>query len=227
MEGPRHLAVRKGSPGTRQTAGIMGESGRKPLTLKQRRFVEEYAASDGNAVQAYYRAFGRYTAKGTRRTYRGAQNASSLLLSNPIIQGEIAAANDEYARRIRVSKRKALRELAAVAFSDPDDVYEPDPDNRGLPTPRPWRDVPAAARKAIRSVKVKRKRLTSDKDDTAWEVEELEYRFHSKTDALDKLCKKLGLFDTDIAAELAELREQLRVLRASRSGATGGTQGPS
>lgn len=171
----------------------MGESGRKGLTLKQRRFVEEYAA-DGIAVQAYFRAFGRSTSRGKRRTYRGAQNASSVLLSNPIIQAELAAAQDVWKKRIGIDKERVLNELAAVAFADADDVYEPDEANRGLPIPRPWRDIPPATRKAIQSVKIKRKRLVSDEDETAWEIEELEYRFHPKMDALDKLCKKLGLF---------------------------------
>ncbi len=171
----------------------MGESARSKLTLKQRRFVEEYAA-DGNAVQAYFRAFGRDTKEGKRRSYKAAQVQATRLLENPIIQSEISAVNDAHSKRIRVDKERVLAELAALAFSDPDDIYESDDDNGGLPRPKRWRDVPPLARKAIQSVKVKRKRLANDSDETAWEIEELEYRFHSKTDALDKLCKRLGFY---------------------------------
>lgn len=213
----------------------MPESAPKPLTLKQRRFVEEYAASDGNAVQAYFRAFGRHTTKGTKRSYRAAQVNASKLLSTAIIQAELSVAQASYAQRIGVSKERVLTELAALAFSDPDDIYEADEGNGGLPAPKPWRDIPPAARKAIQSVKVKRKRLTSDKDSTSWEIEELEYRFHSKTDALDKLCKKLGFY-TDANDESAkatvpvELLTRILALAGARQplpqpGGAGGAQG--
>lgn len=167
------------------------------LTAKQKRFVEEYAA-DGNAVQAYFRAFGRLTSKGKRRSYKAAQSSSSLLLSNPIIAAEIGVANDVHAKRVRVSKQRVMRELAALAFSDPADLYEPDPANGNLPTPRPWDEVPPAARKAIQSVKIKRRRLAGGggKDDTTeWEIEEVEYRLTPKGPELDKLCKKLGFYE--------------------------------
>lgn len=168
---------------------------KKPsLTPKQRRFVEEYAASDGNAVQAYFRAFGRKNKDGKKRSYVGASVAATRLLKDASIAAELQAAQEAYAKAMRVSKMRSLRELAALAFADPDDLYEPDPDSNGLPRPRSWADIPAAARKAIASVKVKRKRLRAGKDKTEWEVEEVEYRLHSKTEALDKLCRKLGFY---------------------------------
>lgn len=179
-------------------------AGPKGLTLKQRRFVEEYS-TDPNAVQAYYRAFGRHTSKGKRRSYKGAQSAASILLSNPIIQSELSAAQEQWRARVGVDKERVLSELAAVAFADPDDIYEPDEDNGGLPKPRPWRDIPVGSRKSIQSVKVKRKRLKSDDDATAWEVEELEYRFHPKLDALDKLCKRLGLIAPDDGGDASKV----------------------
>lgn len=164
------------------------------LTPKRRKFVEEYAA-DPNAVQAYFRAFGRNTKNGTPRSYRAAQVRASQLLSNAIIREELEKAHAEYAARVRVDKERVLAELAALAFADPNDLYEPD--GEGMPVPRHWRTVPAMARKAIASLKVKRKRLKSDSDATAWEVEELEYKFHSKTDAIEKLCKRLNLFASE------------------------------
>lgn len=164
------------------------------LTPKQRKFVEEYAA-DPNAVQAYFRAFGRNGKKGKPRSYHAAQVQASRLMTNAVIRAELDAAQAAYAARVRVDKERVLAELAALAFADPNDLYEPD--GEGMPVPRHWRTVPPMARKAIASVKVKRKRLKSDSDATAWEVEELEYRFHSKTDALEKLCKRLNLFGSE------------------------------
>ncbi len=190
------------------------------LTLKQRRFVEEYA-TDPNAVQAYFRAFGRDTSKGSRRSYKGAQSQASILLSNPIIQAELEAAQAAWQKRVGVDKARVLAELAAIAFADPDDVYQPDPNNGGMPAPRAWRDIPPAARRAIQSVKVKRRRLANDRDETAWEVEEVEYRFHPKLDALDKLCKRLGLIAPDEADDTqkavpVELVTRLLALLGSR-----------
>ena len=81
------------------------------LTARQKRFVAEYAAGDGNATLAYFRAYGRKTRTGALRTYKGAQNAAAVLLSNPIISAEIEAAQAGYARAVRVSKLRVLREL--------------------------------------------------------------------------------------------------------------------
>jgi phage terminase small subunit len=167
------------------------KSAKSGLTIKQRRFVEEYAA-DPNAVQAYFKAYGRVTDNGTQRSYGVAAVSAHRLLQNPKIQAELERAQESWSQRVAVSKERVLAELAALAFLDPADLYEPD--ESGMPVPRHWRTVPAAARKAIAKVKVKRKRLKSDSDATAWEVEELEYQFHSKTDALEKLCKRLNLF---------------------------------
>lgn len=172
----------------------MGKSQTTKLTAKQKRFVEEYAA-DGNAVQAYFRAFGRNTSKGKKRSYKGAQKQSSLLVSNPIIATEIEAANEEYHRKTRVSKQRVIREVAGIAFLDPDDVFESDPDNDGRPIVKQWKDIPPAARRAIAGLKVKRKRLVSPNDETTWEVEDIDVKFHSKDSALDKLCKRLGFYE--------------------------------
>lgn len=187
---------------------------RPKLTANQKRFVAEYAI-DRNAVQAYFRAFGRATAKGKRRSYKGAAESARVLLENPGIQSELRAAEREHRRRCRVDADRINRELAAIAFADPDDCYEPDEQNHGLPSPRPWRDVPPAARKAIASVKVKRRRLKTEDDET-WEIEELEYRHHDKGAALDKLCRRLGLYrdlpplETILAALPPELAGQVR-----------------
>lgn len=208
----------------------MAADDRKTLTQKQRRFVVEFAA-DGIAVQAYFRAFGRLTSQGKPRAYRAAQVESSKLLSNPIIQAEVEAANADYEARTGVTKERVIRELAAIAFSDPDDVYESDPDNGGLPAPKPWAAIPPAARKAIQAAKVKRRRIKEKGEATQWEVEEIEYRFHSKTDALDKLCKKLGLYGEGKDDEgggggsNVELLARLAALIAARQPDAGGRGG--
>lgn len=166
------------------------------LTLKQRRFVEEYVASDGNATEAYFRAFGRQTAKGNRRTYRGAQVEASKLLSNPIILVEIEAAQAEYARALRISKQRVMREVANIAFADLGDLFEEDPAT-GMPKSKRWNQVNPKMKRAIQSVKVKKriiKAFGQGDDGLQEEIEEVEYKLHPKGAELDKLCKKLGFY---------------------------------
>jgi len=171
----------------------MARKGKTGLTLKERRFVEEYVASDGCLVKAYFRAFGRKTTKGVIRSYLAASKSASRLVKNPLIEAEIQAIQEDYARNLRISKRKVIREIAAIAFFDPADVYDEDPDTH-MPVPKPWNEVPPVARKAIQKVKVKRRRLRDKDNATEWEIEEFEYKFHSKSPELDKICKKLGFY---------------------------------
>lgn len=167
------------------------------LTEKQRRFVAEYAA-DPNAVQAYFRAYGRAKADGKTRSYGATAESARQLLNKPEIQAELAHAQAEYARRTGVSKGRVLREVSAVAFADPADAFDPDP-NGGPLLARPLHKIPAATRRAIQSVKVKRRRIAGNGSEV-YEVEEVEYKFASKLDALDKLCKRLGFYSDEATA---------------------------
>lgn len=167
------------------------------LTEKQRRFVAEYAA-DPNAVQAYFRAYGRTKADGKTRSYGVAAESARRLLQKPEIQAELEQAQAEYASRTRVSKGRVLREVSAVAFADPADAFDPDP-NGGPLLARPLHKIPAATRRAIQSVKVKRRRIAGNGSEV-YEVEEVEYKFASKLDALDKLCKRLGFYTDEANA---------------------------
>jgi hypothetical protein len=105
---------------------------------------------------------------------------------------------EEYAARVRVSKGRVLREVSAVAFADPADAFDPDP-NGGPLLARPLHKIPAATRRAIQSVKVKRRRIAGNGSEV-YEVEEVEYKFASKLDALDKLCKRLGFYTDEANA---------------------------
>lgn len=164
------------------------------LTPKQRLFVAEYVI-DGNGVQAYFRAFGRNKSNGQSRSYFAAGEQARRLLAKPEIRTELAAAEAEYARRIRVSKLRVLREIALVAFADPVDAYEPDPTG-GQDVPRSMSKIPAATRRTIQSSKTKRRRIAGEGQEL-YEVEEVAYTFHNKLAALEALGKKLGLFKDD------------------------------
>lgn len=160
------------------------------LTEKQLRFCAEYAA-EPNATQAYRRAFGPCT-------YHTARVEGPKLLANPAIAAEIQTARRDYQRRVRVDAVRVLKWLAEIAGADPDDVHEPEPENGNLSRPRPWDQIPPAALRTIASVKVKR-RLKNTSGNETYEVEEVEYRHHSKDAAIDKLCRKLGLYADDPA----------------------------
>ena len=191
------LTLNPHARGARQ--GVMAAEKPKGLTANQKRFVLEYAY-DGIKVQAYLRAFGEYTSKGRRRSYQGASKAAARLLQNDLIKAEIEACTRANARRCGISARKVLRELAAVAFADAADVCETDAS--GATVVKPLSRIPPAARKAIQSVKVRRRRIAGGGDEV-YEVEEVEYKLSDKQAALEKLARRLGLLGADAAGDAA------------------------
>lgn len=182
-----------------------------PLTEKQLRFCHEYAA-DPVTVRAYRLAYPNVA-------YSTADVEGRRLLEDPRIQAEIAAARVAHQRACRVTAGRTLRALAAVAFADPADLFEEDAD--GALSPKRLSQVPPATRRAVQAIKVKRRRLKSDKDKTAWEVEEIEFKLADKMSALDKLCKYTG-----IAKDGAALEELIRALGATGAAAQGGAHPP-
>lgn len=190
------------------------------LTPKQRAFVAEYVI-DRNGVQAYFRAFGRNKSNGKTRSYDAACEQARRLLGKPEIKRELAAAEAEFMAKTRISKLRVLKELAMLAFSDPAEAYDPDPSG-GQDIPKPMSKIPPATRRAIGSSKTKRRRIVGEGEEL-YEVEEVEYKFHSKQAALDSLCKKLGLFkDDEKPLETLTEAQKIEVLKALFGGTTEG-----
>lgn len=124
------------------------------------------------------------------------------MLKRDEIKAEIAAVEDSYLRVAKITAKRVLRELANIAFFDPGDLFISD--LSGQPMPRPWKSLSPNVRKIISSYKVKRKLIPS-LDGDPYTVEDIDIRFHSKLDALDKLCKHLGLTnDGDALKKLLE-----------------------
>ena len=185
----------------------MAESVNTPdLTEQQLRFAHEYAA-DPNATQAYMRAFGAVA-------YNTAKTEGCKLLTNPNVQLEVAAARKEHQRKCRVSAVRTLQGLSAIAHLDPSDLFDADPNNGNLPTPKPWNKVPAAARRAVQGIKIKRRKLKSESGEL-YEVEEIEYKLCDKMQAFDKLCKHLGITKDDVAETVADAVKILRLSDAA------------
>ena len=141
------------------------------LTAKQKKFVEEYLI-DLNATQAAIRA---------GYSPNTAQEQSSRLLSNVMVKNEIDKAMAERSRRTGISQDRVLRELAKIAFVNPNDVI-----NFSDATVKMTSEENLAA---IASVKVKK--IPGEYGDAT----EREIKLYDKLRALDLLGRHLGIYD--------------------------------
>lgn len=144
------------------------------LTAKQKKFVEEYLI-DLNATQAAIRA---------GYSPNTAQEQSSRLLSNVMVKNEIDKAMAERVRRTGINQDRVLRELAKIAFVNPNDVIN-------------FRDATVKMTSeenlaAIASIKVKK--IPGEYGDAT----EREVKLYDKLRALDLLGRHLGMFKDKI-----------------------------
>lgn len=144
------------------------------LTAKQKKFVEEYLI-DLNATQAAIRA---------GYSPNTAQEQSSRLLSNVMVKNEIDKAMAERSRRTGISQDRVLRELAKIAFVNPNDVIN-------------FRDATVKMTSeenlaTIASVKVKE--IPGEYGNAT----EREVKLYDKLRALDLLGKHLGMFKENV-----------------------------
>ena len=174
--------------------------------MQARRFAQEYVV-DCNAIRAYIRAFGTKDADGNERTYPALRKAASKLLTKGNIKSEIAALQEELRKSCRISAKRMLRQLVAMATVDPVDLFGEDGDRMIV---KPIHTIPAMVRKSILKIKVKRsRRLVNDEP---YEIEEIEYVLQDRYPAIEKLCKRLGITKNDaewaglIAAGVAALQ---------------------
>lgn len=142
------------------------------LTAKQKKFVEEYLI-DLNATQAAIRA--GYSTESAKEI--GCEN-----LTKPNVKAEIDKAIAERSRRTGINQDRVLRELAKIAFVNPNDVI-----NFNEATVKG--DAKEEDLAAIASVKIKNI-PTED-----GEITEREIKLCDKLKALDLLGKHLGIYD--------------------------------
>lgn len=159
----------------------------KALTPKQERFVEEYLI-DLNATQAAIRA--GYSKK-------TAQEQSSRLLSNVMVQDAVSEAKKERSARTQIEADRVVQELAKIGFADirravkwgatPRDPQSDDFEPTGLNI------YPVAL---VPSHEID--------DDTAAAISEVsltqtgvKLKMHDKKSSLDSLGKHLGIFEKD------------------------------
>lgn len=191
----------------------------RPLTPRQQRFVDEYLI-DLNATQAAIRA---------GYSERTAQEQSSRLLSNAMVQQAIQQAQQARSEITGVRAANVLREIALLAHSTITDYVIDDHGNVTLAE-----GVHPGAIRAVASIKKKIRAI----GETVVE-RETEIKLWSKTESLKLASQHLGLLKerleltgkdggpVALTVEQATTAdrdlEEFRRVRASLNGATSGT----
>ena len=111
----------------------------RELNQKQKAFIREYV-KDFNATQAAIRA-------GYSKKTAGSQSFD--LMQKPEIQDEIAEAVKNASESAEVTVERVLKELSAIAFVDPADIFNDDG------TLKPLSQIPEQARRAIAGLEIK------------------------------------------------------------------------
>ena len=168
------------------------------LSLKRRRFVEEYLV-DCNATQAAVRA---------GYSPRSANAQGSRLLANDSIAAAIKKGRRELSELTRVTAEKVVFELARVAFFDPRRLYRED---GTLKDPSEWDEDTAAA---VATLDV----ITTFKGNHDHPKILKKLKLWDKPRALEMLGRHLALFTDnvnhgatdDLAGKLARAEERIR-----------------
>jgi phage terminase small subunit len=164
------------------------------LSPKQERFVSEYLI-DLNATQAAIRA--GYAAG-------SASVAGARLLANVRVKAEIERRAQAISRRLEITQERVLRELAAIAMSDPRRLYHAD---GRLKPPSEWDDETAAA---ISAVEVEELYAGRGEDRVAIGHVRKVKRF-DKVRALELLGRHLRLFEERQAGAVAVFNIQINL----------------
>jgi len=143
----------------------------RPLSLKQRRFIEEYLI-DMNATAAAIRA---------GYSERAAHSHGSYLARRPNIAAAIERVLAARRMDLRVTAERVIRELARIAFADIGRIIDWSDEDM---TVRPPGTLTEDERAAIAEVAVVKR-----SDGVAARV-----TLHDKERALEALCRHLGLF---------------------------------
>jgi phage terminase small subunit len=164
---------------------------RKTLTLRQRRFVEEYLVC-GNATEA------------ARRIGLGDENAQSngfRLLRVPMVAEAIAVEQKASAARTRITMDRVRLELARLGFADIGDIVDWDGETLQL---RPRDLIAKDDRAAIAELKVR----------PGKHGPRITLRLHSKERALEALAKHVGLYRPGAADASADAETERREANA-------------
>ena len=199
------------------------------MTPRQRKFVDEYVI-DQNPIEAYkragYRGVGRSAQSASSRILNDPEVRSAidviLFRRNEEIEQNLAerqsfaeASKDRLEQvagsnvpppvmeaAICLNADSLLREMAMLAFSDIDTIID---FSGEAPALRPANQIPAYAKKAISSIKVKRYKDGSGQ--SARDVEIIEFKLWDKGQAQERLMRALGM-----GREKSPIEDLLRVI---------------
>lgn len=148
--------------------------GQKTLTAKQARFVEEYLV-DLNASAAARRA-------GYSERVSGVIGFENL--TKPEIQAAIEAAKRERSARTGITADRVIAEIAKIAFADPRKVMTWGPGGVELKDSETLTDADAAI-------------VSEVSESISQSGSSIKVKLHSKLDALEKLAKHIGVYESD------------------------------
>jgi phage terminase small subunit len=148
-----------------------------PLTEKQKRFIDEYL-NNPNAAEAARKA--GYSARTARDI--GAEN-----LAKPHIADEIARLSAIRAAEANITAKDIWQHWSAICKTEIGDVLDMTGD---VPRLKPANQIPMSARRAIKSVKVKR--YMEGHGEEARQVEVTEFAFWEKPNTLSTVAKAMG-----------------------------------
>jgi phage terminase small subunit len=144
------------------------------LTPKQARFVEEYLV-DLNAAAAARRA--GYSEN------RSMEIGYQLLQKTPV-QAAIEAAQRERSARTGITADRVIAEIAKIAFADPRKVMEWGPGGVTMKDSKDLTDADAA--------------IVSEVSESISQAgSSVKVKLHSKLDALEKLARHVGVYDSE------------------------------
>lgn len=163
------------------------------MTDVQKRFCDEYLI-DLNATRAYKVAYPNCKKDETVRA-----NASRLL-TNANVQEYIAQGQQELQEATKITQKKVIDELAAIAFFNIKNIYNEDGSLKAI------KDIDNETAKAISSVKTLQRAgsmkisIEADKECPIEHLNEqtIEYKTNDKKGALELLGKHLGMFKEQV-----------------------------
>jgi phage terminase small subunit len=187
------------------------------LSLKKQRFVEEFLVdlcASAAAIRAGY-------------SVRSARQVAHVLMADKDVEDAVERGKAELSRRTNVTSERVIRELANIAFYDPDDIGVWGPDGVILhdsTTLTPMQRKLVIKIKTARTPEIRERKTKYNPAGQVLEVTEKDVKpgvmvsvdLADRTKALDKLGQYLGLWpqgevpaDTGAAAERirAALRE--------------------
>lgn len=174
------------------------------LSEKQKRFVAEYLISF-NATQAAIKA--GYSAK-------TAQQQSSRLLLNVVVQAEIERRQNKTAEKLEITKDRIVDELAKIGFANMQDYM------RAGANGDPYLDFSGLTRdQAAALSEVTVEDFTDGRGEDARDVRRVKFKLHDKKGALVDLAKMLG-FTIEKSVVKHEVGDSVRELMEAVDGKT-------